>query len=357
MHSNVRWWADTLVYLELAKNQDLGDVFFKFDGNLLGPILIASMLDSNVSSIAIFNCFLFLFSYFKISSNFRVHNNYLIAAFILSPMLMVSILTLSKEMIGFFMLIMFLCHLNSRSKTAVKIFGFLVIVSLSFLVRWQQSLTLIMFALSEIAFNYLQSRNFAVRNLSKFRFKFLMLVLVILSILYPYLNSNTDIFSSLSDQVTEDSTRGGSIVILNNIQNYYFGYLIVFLPKLLLNYFGDCLKIVDFLVKPNSIDYNDAYTNFIIPFQQLLMFFVVSSTLTIKVIRKELNFSSFTIYFAALYSAIYALSPFIQSRYFFPLYPVFCLDLFTNYNRSRDAFSGRYEFLSRAKRRRKINPI
>ena len=95
-----------------------------------------------------------------------------------------------------------------------------------------------------------------------------------------------------------------------------------FIPKSIMNLIANPSKLID--VQSQSYDWNyvDAYNDLVVPAQG----FVQAIILFLAVKNSGISLARENQYFVAIYCIIFSLSPFIQTRYFFPIYPILCLE-------------------------------
>ncbi len=274
--------------------------------NTFGPVLISRLLLNNNLLILVFNYIIFLIS-FHLLRNFKQLNPIKLALFLISsPMLFSSITTLNKEILSFFC-VSFLISISNKRLT---VFNILIVMFSSLLVRWQMIVVSALFLFL----------NKVVRKDLRSRFISIISFLMLLSFLYPFIRNFLDLDVVLSvDQYTETSeSNSGFIYMLNSLQNNYMLFF-SFVPKTLMNLVanpGKLFQSYDTLSNPYDI-----YNNYVVPGQGLI------TTLLIILSFKKFRINSFNSshYLILIYSIVFSLSPFIQTRYFFPLYPLLCI--------------------------------
>ena len=307
--SDLRWAADSLTYLDMASYIEDYTSLFNIGSNALGPVLIARLLGNDSFLIATFNYLLFIFSYWILINTFKVNRLKLLLLFLATPMLLVSILTLNKEILGFFA-ISILAYTLEKSKNKFLILSILFV---SIFVRWQLFLSIFLFLiLQKFSSGYIR------------RIVILASIIMIISLVYPIFYNFFDLefILNLDVNISEQTTKSGFIIQLNDLQNRYMFFLAV-IPKIMYNLFADANKIYFSITELNSLDYTDIYNNFIIPLHCVVMVFIFLNLAN----QKKLDVLSNNIYFFLFYSIIFSLSPYVQPRYFFPIYPLLCLEI------------------------------
>lgn len=313
--SGMRWAADSGFYLDISKH---GLEYANVEAinliNSIGPVAIAKIAGNNNLFIAFFNYVLFLASFVLLSSVKSVNQAKIFALMIINPMMLVSITTLNKEIIGFFVMSLLLYCLRVWEDNN-KIYVLLLIASL--LVRWQMLVVFFTFVTFRKFFT--DKKWVTSRPLS------ILILLVIISIACPILRDVGFTESAEAWSVT-DGNSFGTIYLLNELQNNYLFFL-SFVPKALMN-----LVIIDPTI-PSKIaegasaqGYFDMYNYWIVPLHTIMTIItiVLSSSKSKFSLRKD------GYYIASIYCVIFAISPFIQPRYFFPLYAILCLESSSN---------------------------
>ena len=309
--SRWRWGADTVIYMDIAKGTFAGEELpaFSLNSNTFGPVLISTLLGNNTVLIALFNYGLFLGSCFLLFKTKDIDKTKLFILLTLSPMLLVSIVTLSKEIIAFFTISLLIYFQGKK----LEIYKLLLIIIIAVLVRWQMIAVLLIFIILK---TYVPN-NVRARTIS------ILLLAVLVSIIYPSISKVIQLDEALSvDSYTSQSeSNSGLIYVLNSLQNNYMLFL-SFIPKSIMNLIANPSKLID--VQSQSYDWNyvDAYNDLVVPAQG----FVQAIILFLAVKNSGISLARENQYFVAIYCIIFSLSPFIQTRYFFPIYPILCLE-------------------------------
>jgi hypothetical protein len=287
--------------------------------NYLGPFLILRLTGADLLAIALVNCGLFLVSYRYLVRAFDLDRRKFVALLCLNPMLGISLLSVNKEILGFASAAFVACYLATGRRWQLA-----VALLFSILTRWQMTLVILLVLLVRSRLNpFVRHRAIT-----------LVLMVGAISVLYPTV-LRVVLAPGLESQFTASqlTSTAGLTLLLASIQDH-FGYFIVLIPKVGLNYFGNLFRLFDFVVRPGTIDYSDVYNNVIVLGHQLCMVLVCWLALR----KRRLRLSSDTVYFIAVYSIVFGISVLISYRYFFPLYLLLCLDLCR-----RDAGSSQWE--------------
>lgn len=129
------------------------------------------------------------------------------------------------------------------------------------------------------------------------------------------------IFSAISEYSTEvemtvtNSGSGGTILLLNQIQEKY-GYIWVFLPKTVLNLVGDVLSRTS-----NLFYFQDVYTDIIVWGQSCLFLYFLPRSAYAFINNKNLLCKRLLFIFL-LTCILFSYIPVVQNRYFYAVYPL-----------------------------------
>lgn len=302
-----RFDADAVTYVEIVNSFDSYWTLFGLTHNSIGPTLILLISGNNNLIVFIFNISLLIIIFIMVFNayNDKINKLKFTFLFLINPLLLGSLLTVNKEIIGLLSVAILACYFKTNNK-----FHFILSLILSFITRWQSLFVFILFYFINSRFNPLKNK----------RFKFIILFCIILSAILPSLNSL--ISDELYTIVGQDDKLFGIIELFNTLQNNYL-YILAVVPKVLSNLFGNIFRIFTIIINPQNIDFTDIYNNVFILGHQLIMFFMA----IYFVIKKKLFLRSDILYFAIIYLIIFSTSPSIQYRYMFPLYVLFCITL------------------------------
>ena len=300
--------ADAGTYYDLSK---YGDLTIKemviFEQNLIGPALILWLTNYDNTSVFIVNIVLFAIACRLMLVNFKTEINKLhfVALIVVNPMILASLLTVNKEIIGLFSIALFACYLKSK-----KLPYLLLFILFAFLTRWHELIVLLCFFL-------LSSR---INPFKENRLKTCIIFALFLSVVYPFLANHV----SLEQFVVKEQfdKAFGIMAIFNWLQNNYL-FFVALVPKMLSNLFGNVFRIWSVLIGSDSVDYKDLYTWYIILGHQIVIFIMFIKLF----ISKKITLKNDFIYFSVIYLIVFSLNPAIQYRYIFPLYILFCLEL------------------------------
>jgi hypothetical protein len=300
--SSLRAAADSPAYLLLLENEPKS--LIDATSNFLGPFVLVNLFRENLIFYFFFNFLISSIGILLITKYyFKSVKDKIILSFLLifSPLMLISLPVVNKEILGFFGICFLILYLKKQR-------GFFLLLCLAFSIatRWQQFLTVVIF----LFLNYSIAK---VNNKNKNVFA-LIIILFSMSILYRIVPQQE--FAVFEDQAISANT----VITLNEFQKNGF-YWLVYLPKLFLNLFGNPINGFIYLI---SFSENlDLYRLFGI-LQEFLMLIIFS----LLIFKKKIIIQGSLFLFAGIYSILYSFSPFIQSRYFFPIYPVFLIMLF-----------------------------
>jgi hypothetical protein len=307
-NNDFRVWADSVHYMELAKDKMLGGV----DNNIsiFSVPSILFFLGNDVAAFFILNVLLVSIGYFSLCRCFDFKKEEFLYWILVNPMFFFSLLTPSKEILAFSSIMMLNCFIKSRR------YPYLIFAALfSLFARVQLFFVLVLFIFLTSKFYFFNKRRLVT----------LIAFLLIMSGLYPFISQyllGEDINFALDLYFTRN-TGSGVANILYELQNKGL-YFVVFIPKLFLNFFGNIPKIQDCFVVP--LDENgkiDVYASWANTGHQILW----TVMLVIAVAKKKFKFdlaNDFT-YYVCLNIIFFIITPFIQPRYIFPVYATFAL--------------------------------
>jgi hypothetical protein len=306
--------ADSTTYFVVAgivPSTDVSDdQLVTFGGNLLGPVLLATIL-RDPFVVVIFNCFLFAAMINIAGLIPGVQRRFFFLLMALNAQTLVSIATLNKEILASLGLVAFVAsRLGDRHRKLLLTVAFVF----SLMARWEQVAILLLYL-------FLESRRSPFRHRHKTS---LLFVIGLLSVVYTVAVrlSSADVQSFLVQ-----AEGAGILTRLNSIQSS-FGFSIVLLPKALMNLFNRLLTpwyfFTDTYIDPYfDYDFYDLQNQIVIHLQSVAMAVVFIAAAW----KRRLSLSQPIPFLVALYIVCTAVSPFIQPRYQYPIYPLLCIQL------------------------------
>ncbi len=306
--SNLRIGADSDYYLWHAGLRD--DVMAGYDpsgvslislnGGVLGPELFARVLRNNFLILCA-NYMLFFTAVWIFARTVQIKAPLFALLLLLNPSILVSLLTVNKEILVLLSVAMLCNYLASKTRSRTYLTAILLV---AFLGRWQNLLVFIIFLTMLKLSNALLRRRGLV----------LLLLVALITIFYPFIASDVDLM------MCGYQNQSNTISILSAVQAHFL-FFVVALPKVALNLFGDGLLLLWRGLK--DADSTDIYAKFIIPFSSLANIVITIWFL----VKRRFSFKEDRLFFVALYALLYSIPPFVSCRYFFPVYVILCLEL------------------------------
>jgi hypothetical protein len=309
--NNLRIGADSTIYLEVAgviPNYSMNTAqlqLVSIGGNFLGPVLIARLIPS-LFGIALFNLTIFVICLWIANSLPGVKLGQFFWAIVLNPLTTPSLLTLNKEILSFFAIILLMLYVCQEQRSR---FLLICVLLTAMMARWEQALVTVFFLL-------LEHRRSIFRGRPR-----ILLVLMVVGVTFTYpLAVNAGLAGVAS--LISVAAGGNFMPTLNEIQAHY-GFPLIFGPKILLNLWGEVLRPSYFWTDYLRNDFSDIQNSIAIPLHCVAMF-VVS---LIAFFRNRLSLRKASIYWSAIYLLVTAATPLFQPRYQFAVYVVLCLEI------------------------------
>jgi len=286
-----RTWADSITYLDYYREGE--GALVSFTANLLGPVLIATLSGGNSFFIFIINLLGFslassaLFSLYGLRGAKRTLYAY-------APMTLFSIPLLNKEIIGVVGVILLMVYMKTR-RVSVLLASLLV----SLLCRWENALMVVVFLVIE-RFEFTRRR---------VGFTLLWLVGMLgISALYVRFSAELEIWELAADE-------GDTIAAILQMQREGWYWLVAPI-KVAMTLFGNPQKW------PQAIEtfrFDNNLYSLVVLLQQVLTLAILVYCLA----KRMKPAWGWEVRFIFSYVALFAVTPFIQLRYFFPLWPLF----------------------------------
>ena len=272
-----------------------------FGGNLLGPVLIATTLKSNFLFMLL-NYLLFFIALHYVWKQEVIRKKLFIFLLFLNPITAVSLLTLNKEIFVLLSVAMLAHYLGMKNRSWLFL---LMIVLVSTMARWEQSLFVVAFLLLLHPVNLLRKRRLIVTAL----------IIAAITVIYPL------IAAGVNPVLLAGNGDGGNLLpALNRLQDHFLFFAVLF-PKMLLNFAGTLLNFRGY----GSLDWHDVQNSLIILWAGASMLLVSAAILFTGRLRLRRDL----IYFAVLFVIICCASPFVQLRYMYGVYVIACMELAT----------------------------
>lgn len=305
----LRLAADSGTYIALVAAMTANPAqLISIGANYLGPFLILRLTNSDHLAVALLNCGLFLLSYMAVVRSLDLDRRKFVALLCVNPMLGISLLSVNKEILAFACAAFTAAYLAGAGRRWL-----IPALVFSVLARWQMTLVVLILLLVRGRLNPFRRH----RGLT------LVLMVAAISVLYPPVLS-VHLAAGLESQFTASqfASTAGLTGLFSTIQDNY-GFFLLVIPKVLLSYFGNLLRLFDYVVRPDRIDYSDVYNNVVVLGHQVCMALAFFAALR----KRRFRLASENIYFLAVYSIVFAISLLINYRYFFPLYLLVCIEL------------------------------
>ena len=289
------FYADSETYMEMAAEGREYAEMLLINPNLIGPYTVLKLLGSNYYLVFILNWIIFCGFFIKVGNLYDLDRKVLLFFLFISPIMFGSLIGINKEIFSLLVLTNLLIFAKNRNYIYV-----ILALLFSVLVRWQLSLFVVVFVAITHYFNPFKHK----RLLS------LLIFLTIVSITYPInLDAFEDVDSTAMMAMENRSEGSGLYSLLILIQNYPFGYIFAFVPKMLFLFGGTIFRYYKFF------DFTELYNNVFIFSQGVLNILAL-----LMVLRRKLGLANDFIFMAVLYAMIFCLSPIYSPRYLFPCY-------------------------------------
>lgn len=300
--TSVQFFADSTTYEkaagELKRLTSLELLIY--NPNYFGPISILNLVSGSRWGVLFLNLAIFALSLNLIFRVVSLNKKIFVILLIINPMTFSSLLSINKEVYSILAIALLIYGIRVRSFLAL-----LACFLVSFLVRWQLSLFVVVYLGLISPLNPLRDRRF-------FTLLFFAIgVSALYSIFRPILFSNV---SEVALVGAEEWAGTGLWGRLLDVQNSG-GYFLIFPVKILQAMFGILVYI------KNIIDPPEFYNYVVVMLHSLVMLFV----LTYAVFNKRLRLRANIAYMAVVYLLVYGLTPIYAPRYFYPVFMLLCI--------------------------------
>jgi hypothetical protein len=297
-----KFYVDTMTYERIARTMPLSFDLVQIGVNLFGPVLVLNVLGGNRFLVYLFNVACLVAAFAIVVRTFPVSRLRLLFYLTLTPLMFTSLLSINKEIMAVAAIAFFAAYYASGRRWQLA-----VALATSFLVRWQMTLFMLVFMGMASPLNPFRRR----------RFLSVLVLTVAISIVYV---QNLATFRRL-DQVAALGAReavegSGLYSAFISVQNSY-GYFLVFLPKTLHQMIGPLSRV------DKVTDMSNFFNNDVLFFHSLATLSLLFAALLRRRIRLDLD----PVYIAAVYAAVFGLSPIFSPRYFLPIYVLMAIAL------------------------------
>lgn len=306
-----RLLADSITYQEICSNDlDWGEWYWLRNA---GPCISLKLLGHSVGLVTFVNVLLMTIPSVFMARSYGVSASKVLLVLLINPMTFLSLFGPNKEVFGIASTMTLLIFLQRRSWASL--------VATLIFATFARLPMLAVVAVFLLVQPILEPRRFGVRPWLNFWTAFMSMLLA-LSVVVLILGDQLSV--ELLGNVDEAADNSQSTII-SLAMEYYSAkglYVLTYIVRLLLNIFG-ALPNVAFI----SIETHGVYYVVGVIGSSLLFFLtIVKSIYRHRTMLLHMNYSAQSICFFVVFSTlIFCISPVIQHRYFFPLYPVLIL--------------------------------
>jgi hypothetical protein len=279
-----------------------------FPNSFWFPVLLAFLLKYPVV-IALFDCAVFLAGIFLLSEVFSLSIGLFVLLLLVNATTAISLLSVNKEIIDFFVTALFLFSLKKRYRG-------LILISFCFalLNRFEIFMVMSLFLIAESRVNPLRKR----RGLT------IAAIAIAFSVLLPTIAS-----ASLASRF-EEASSAGLVAMLDMLEMHYL-YFVAVVPKVMENLFGELINYPHW----RSYTFSDPATSYFLLSNNLATALVIF----ILAVKRKITLRSQMIYLAAIGYVVMAVALVIQPRYFYSAYVLLCIQ--AAHRENDPAFDGR----------------
>ncbi len=273
--------------------------------NLLGPVLLAKIFRTQ-GMVAVFDCTLLLLIVISAGKVPGVRRDLFLLLLLADAATIPTLITLNKEIVAIAGLIFFAQYIYSKKR---HLWLLAIAILFSAFARWEQVLILLLYLGLESRFSPFRRRH------RTGLFAFVLVISVVYPIAYRFAHVNLAAFLIQAE-------GAGTIVRLDNLQAKGAFFLVVW-PKILMNLAGRLITPSYFLGPFWSEDFR---------FLQTQVFGNLHNVALIGLffaawVKGRMRLSRPLPYIIMLYLVMTAVSPFVQSRYEYPIYALLCLEM------------------------------
>ena len=283
--------ADSKYFYQFTEKYPLSFIFTQSASSWM--VLLLYKLFNNLVYFFFMNFIILCYAVYKA---FKNNKFFLIISFLIlfNPIVLSHVSVINKDIFG---LISVLFVIINQKNNKSHFFYYALIFSI--LSRWSLTIVLLTYFLSK-------------RDYFKKRRLYILTLLIILSSFVAYFVINYD-----TSNIASLTSRDNSLGLLNWVNNLSSdGFYFLVLPiKIILNLFSESINIL------NPIGFSK-----FISISSILYLFIIAKI----IYKKKFNLSNDFIFLTIIFCIIYSVLPFVQHRYFLPLYPVLLFIIFNN---------------------------
>ncbi len=314
--NGLRIGADSDYYLWFAglrKEAPSPDLGYTYDGvpelvsiggDILSPVMIARLLGSNIL-ILCFNYLLFFVAVRLFAQSVPMRAPLLTLLLLVNPAVLVSILTVNKEILVLVSVAMLCKYMASDGKSRLLLLGALLIGLFG---RWQHFVITIFFLMLVGRVNPLRRR----RNLT------ICVLVLSITVAVSYFSSTIYVLIGMR---SGDSLQSKMGLMLATAQDHFL-YFAVVLPKIAQDLYSGAFLYGRISKARPSVD---IYNTVIAPLSSL-----ANIVVTIWFIAtRRFSLDNDRLFFAVVYMLLFGVLPFAQCRYCLPAYYFLCVEIAT----------------------------
>ncbi len=298
--------SGTYIYFAEALREGRVDAFvasslYTFPNTLWGAVSLA-LLVPNTFDEMLFNLAIFSVALWFFSKAIDIDPALFVLLLALNPTTTISLMAVNKELLDLLSLSLFLYHVR-YGKRLLLILALLI----SLFSRYETCVTMSMFLFLRSSWNPLRGQRF--RSL----FAYCMLLDIVISLLL----ASPSQAARLTEAQETAVHSGGTSLFLTGFEQHFL-FVLVVIPKILENLFGEVLSVSHWF----AFSMEDPANTFIIFGNNLANVVVLSLLL----IQRRLTLRSSIIYYAATIAITMSIAVIIQPRYFYGVYIMLCLE-------------------------------
>ena len=283
----------------------IASALYSFPNTLWGPVSLAFLVPDHAHAMlllfVLFSACIWIFS-----RAIDINPTLFLLLLILNPTTTISLLAVNKEIIDLLSLAIFLYYLRSRHHLLLVVALLISLVS-----RYETFLTMLIFLFFRSNWNPWRNK----------RWKSLLIYTMFLDVgIALLLSSSTQAYrlEEASGASGAAAGGGGSLLLLNSLEQHFL-FLVALVPKLLANLFAEVFNVSHWFLFSSE----DPANTFLLFGNNLANLIIVG----IVLMRRRLTLRSSLIFYASLIAISMSVSVVVQSRYFYGMYVLLCLEI------------------------------
>ena len=300
--------ADSTTYLYFADALREGRVdayvatsLFIFPNTLWGAVSLALLVPDTFNEMLL-NLVIFSVSLWLFSRAVELDPALFLLLLVLNPTTTISLTAVNKELLDFLALSLFFYFLRHRNRALLALALLISLVS-----RFETFVTISVFLFLRSGWNPLRGR----------RWQSLLAYCLVVDVLVSLVLRLPSMAVRLEEAQFTSGFSGGTSLLLNRFeQNFLF--ILVVIPKILQNLFGEALNVPHWFL----FSMEDPANTFIVFGNNVANMVIV----LLLVLQRRLTLRSSIIYYAAVVALTMSIALIIQPRYFYGMYVLLCLE-------------------------------